>query len=71
MYVPSSELGGGAHSPVGEGLGETQFRRLEKKLSTLPTLWFEANVQRYFTNGAATYKKPTRSASYVIKRIVQ
>ncbi len=24
----------GAHSPVGEGLGEFQFRRLEKKLST-------------------------------------
>ncbi len=28
----------GAHSPAGEGLGESQFRRLEKKLSTLPTL---------------------------------
>jgi hypothetical protein len=30
------------HSCVGgcgEGLGESQFRRLEKKLSTLPTLW--------------------------------
>jgi hypothetical protein len=27
----------GAHSPAGEGLGESQFRRLEKKLSTLPT----------------------------------
>ncbi len=32
------EPGGGAHSPAGEGLGESQFRRLEKKLSTLPTL---------------------------------
>jgi hypothetical protein len=31
--------GGGAHSPAGEGLGESQFRQLEKKLSTLPTLW--------------------------------
>ncbi len=31
--------GGGTHSPAGEGLGESQFRRLEKKLSTLPTLW--------------------------------
>ncbi len=31
--------GGGAESPAGEGLGESQFRRLEKKLSTLPTLW--------------------------------
>jgi hypothetical protein len=30
--------GGGAHSPAGEGLGESQFRRLENKLSTLPTL---------------------------------
>jgi hypothetical protein len=29
---------GGAHSPAGEWLGESQFRRLEKKLSTLPTL---------------------------------
>ncbi len=27
--------GGEAHSPAGEGLGESQFRRLEKKLSTL------------------------------------
>jgi hypothetical protein len=31
--------GGGAHSPAGQGLEESQFRRLEKKLSTLPTLW--------------------------------
>ena len=28
----------GAHSPADEGLGESQYRRLEKKLSTLPTL---------------------------------
>ncbi len=33
------EPGGGAHSPGGEGLGESQFRGLEKKLSTLPALW--------------------------------
>jgi hypothetical protein len=26
-----------AHSSAGEGLGESQFQRLEKKLSTLPT----------------------------------
>ncbi len=32
------EPGRGAHSPAGEGLGESQFRRLEKKLSTLPNL---------------------------------
>ncbi len=30
---------GGAHSPAGEGLGESQLLRLEKKLSTLPILW--------------------------------
>ncbi len=29
---------GGSHSPAGDGLGESQFRRLENKLSTLPTL---------------------------------
>ncbi len=33
------ERGGGrAHFPAGEGFGESQFRRLEKKLSTLHTL---------------------------------
>ncbi len=31
--------GGGAHSPAAKGVGESQFRRLEKKLSTMPTLW--------------------------------
>jgi hypothetical protein len=30
--------GGVTHSPAGEGLEESQFRRLEKKLSTLLTL---------------------------------
>jgi hypothetical protein len=45
---PKGGGGGGAHSPAGEGLRESQFRRLEKKLSTLPTtlhltanLWLE------------------------------
>jgi hypothetical protein len=36
---PPRTVCGGAHSPAGEGLEESQFRRLEKKLSTLPTLW--------------------------------
>ncbi len=31
--------GGGAHSPAGEGLGESHCRRLEKKLSTLPIFY--------------------------------
>ena len=38
-FLPELGGGGGAHSPAGEGLGESQFQRLEKKLSTLPTLW--------------------------------
>jgi hypothetical protein len=38
---PPRTGGGGAHSPAGEGLGASQFRRLEKKFSTLPTLWLE------------------------------
>ncbi len=33
-------IGGGAHSPAAKGVGESQFRRQEKKRSTLPTLWF-------------------------------
>jgi hypothetical protein len=33
--------GGGAHSPAAKGVGESQFRRHEKKISTLPTLWAE------------------------------
>ncbi len=32
---PEPGGGGGAHSPAGDGLGEFQVRRLEKKLSTL------------------------------------
>jgi hypothetical protein len=36
----------GAPSPTGEGLGESQFRRLEKKLSTLPTLWVNVFLTR-------------------------
>jgi hypothetical protein len=35
---PKNREGGGAHSPAGEWLGESQFRRLEKKLRILPTL---------------------------------
>ncbi len=38
---PPGTTGGGAHSPAGEGLGESQFRRLQKKFSTMPTLGCE------------------------------
>ncbi len=37
--------GGGTHSPVYEGVGESQFGQLEKKLSTLPSLWIERYPQ--------------------------
>ncbi len=36
---PPQNRGGGTQSPAGGGLGESQFRQLEKKLSTLHTLW--------------------------------
>jgi len=39
----------GVHPPAGEGLGESQFRRLEKKLSTLPTLCSNLSKLFYIT----------------------
>ncbi len=36
--LPQAGTKGGPHSPAGEGVGESQFRLLEKKLSTLPIL---------------------------------
>jgi hypothetical protein len=41
---PRTGGGGRAHSPTGEGLGESQFRRLVKKLRTLPTLCNEGST---------------------------
>jgi hypothetical protein len=38
-YAPPPRTKGGAHSPAGKGLGESQFRRQEK--STLATLWLK------------------------------
>ncbi len=35
---------GGTYSPSVEGVGKSPFRRLEKKLSTLPTLWKRPSV---------------------------
>ncbi len=43
---PPEPKGGGAHSPAGEEVGESQFRRLEKKLSTLPTLWLRRRERK-------------------------
>ena len=38
VFPSPQNRGGGAHSPAGEGSGESQLQRLEEKLSTLPTL---------------------------------
>ncbi len=36
--------GGGTYSPADEGVGESQFGRLEKNPSTLSTLWFQVTA---------------------------
>ncbi len=41
--------GGGAHTPTAKGVGEFQFWRLEKKLSTLPTLWYVCTISVFCT----------------------
>ncbi len=46
--LPPESKGGGAHSRAGEGLGESQVQRLEKKLSTLPTLCCGARGRAWF-----------------------
>jgi hypothetical protein len=38
MPLPPEPKGEGEHSRADEGLGESQFQRLEKKFSTVPTL---------------------------------
>jgi hypothetical protein len=54
--APPPEPKGWVHSPAGEGLGESQFRRQEKKLSTLPTLWTHLTNQ-----GPGRRRRPERS----------
>ncbi len=44
---PPPTKGERAHSPAGEGWGFTRFRRLDKKLSTLPSLWTPPRVQGF------------------------
>ncbi len=43
--VPPEPKGEEAYSPAGEGMGESQFRRLEKKLSTLSTLRVDGKLK--------------------------
>jgi hypothetical protein len=53
QVCPFPQNRGGAHSPAGEGLGEeSQFRRLEKKLSTLPTLWYHPSAPEILETSA-------------------
>ncbi len=40
---PPDQRVGGTHKPAAKGVGKSQFGRLEKKLSTLPTLWLAPN----------------------------
>jgi hypothetical protein len=44
-YAPPPGTKGGTHSSAGEGLGESQFQRLEKKHSTLSTLCCQVKVR--------------------------
>ncbi len=44
--LPYQPKEGGTHSPADEGVGESQFGRLEKKLSILSTLWLK--IHGYF-----------------------
>ncbi len=44
---PPRNQRGGIHSPACEGVGESQFGQLERKLSTLSTLWQQVSeIQR-------------------------
>ncbi len=49
---PPQNPGGGAHSPAGEGLGESQFRRLEKSLALFLLCGY--SVQYYSLKGRLT-----------------
>ena len=46
--LPPEPKGGEAYSPAGRGLGESQFRRLEKKLTTLLTRWYAVCTGHFF-----------------------
>jgi hypothetical protein len=52
--LPPYQRGGGEYSPAGEGSGESQFRRLEKKLSTLPTLCTDIMLAGRYKRTATT-----------------
>jgi hypothetical protein len=49
-------------------LGESQFRRLEKKLSTLPTLWFEPSDEAAIISVFRQESKPKSKKTVVFYR---
>ncbi len=63
------QTGGGAHSRTGEGLGESQFRRLEKKLSTLPSLWGGGGVAGYPPAGRVTSEAKSKAPDWGEKSV--
>jgi hypothetical protein len=54
---------GGKHSPAGERVGESQFGRVEKKPSTLSTLWDKASVSLPTSSLNLTYLVKLHSGS--------
>ncbi len=61
VYPSPQNRGGGAHSPAGEGLGESQFQRLEKKLITLPTLWGRLTVKNFKKSSILRWGNPEKN----------
>jgi hypothetical protein len=63
--VPPTEPRMGAHSPAGEGVGESQFGRLEKKPSALSTLCIKSLVfsrlPNYIFSQAPSFGFPFRT----------
>ncbi len=85
MSVPLSELGpplpqtsvslprnqrGKTHSPAGEGVGESQFGRLDKKPSTLSTLCQSGNIHCSPCTESPKNVRPSKSHNFIYIPIV-
>ncbi len=72
VFPSPQNQGGGAHSPAGEGLGESQFRRLEKSLalcllcalSPHSNIWGEWGLRTQI-NHNKTLRKQARLANWI------
>jgi len=68
--APPLEPGGGARSPAGEWEGKSQFGRLEKKLSTLPTLWLTLKICRFrLDKGQGSFLNCSKTPSTLSEKI--